>query len=166
MALSHHATLRLTLLLILPMRFPLFCVATACAAVAVLARDAAAAVTTAGAPLVTSYHVDDTRGPARAFHGIGGLSGGGATSVLLRDYPEPQRSQILDYLFKPNFGARAEPPATHRADFCRAFLLAIRLPHAPAVSHASISRTSLSLMHPTFYSSLLFPPPLSLSPPL
>jgi hypothetical protein len=28
-----------------------------------------------------------------------------SASVLLRDYPEPQRSQILDYLFKPNFGA-------------------------------------------------------------
>jgi len=26
-------------------------------------------------------------------------SGGGATSVLLKDYPEPQRSQILDFLF-------------------------------------------------------------------
>ncbi|EGD72245.1 galactocerebrosidase [Salpingoeca rosetta] len=36
---------------------------------------------------------------------IGGLSGGGATSRLLIDYKEPQRSQILDYLFKPNFGA-------------------------------------------------------------
>ena len=32
-------------------------------------------------------------------------SGGGATSVFLPYYPEPQRSQILDYLFKPNFGA-------------------------------------------------------------
>jgi hypothetical protein len=35
----------------------------------------------------------------------GGLSGGGATSVLLPFYPEPYRSQILDFLFKPNFGA-------------------------------------------------------------
>ena len=35
----------------------------------------------------------------------GGLSGGGATSVLLPYYPEPERSIILDYLFKPNFGA-------------------------------------------------------------
>ena len=35
----------------------------------------------------------------------GGLSGGGATSRLLIDYVEPQRSDILDYLFKPNFGA-------------------------------------------------------------
>ena len=41
----------------------------------------------------------------RTFDGIGAVSGGGATSVLLKDYVEPQRSQILDYLFKPNFGA-------------------------------------------------------------
>ncbi|CAK9054683.1 unnamed protein product [Durusdinium trenchii] len=39
------------------------------------------------------------------FDGIGGLSGGGATSVLLPNYAEPAKSQILDYLFKPNFGA-------------------------------------------------------------
>ena len=59
----------------------------------------------AAQPEATSYYVDDSAGPGRTFHGIGGLSGGGATSVLLRDYPEPQRSQILDFLFKPNFGA-------------------------------------------------------------
>ena len=39
------------------------------------------------------------------FHGVGGLSGGGATTRLLIDYPVQQREQILDYLFKPNFGA-------------------------------------------------------------
>ena len=44
-------------------------------------------------------------GTGRTYEGIGAVSGGGATSVLLRDYVEPQRSQILDYLFKPNFGA-------------------------------------------------------------
>ena len=38
------------------------------------------------------------------FEGIGGVSAG-ASSRLLIDYPEPQRSQILDYLFKPNYGA-------------------------------------------------------------
>ncbi len=38
------------------------------------------------------------------YDGHGGLSAG-ASSRLLIDYPEPQRSQILDYLFKPNFGA-------------------------------------------------------------
>lgn len=42
---------------------------------------------------------------AQTFDGIGALSGGGATSVLLPYYPEESRSQILDYLFKPNFGA-------------------------------------------------------------
>jgi len=42
---------------------------------------------------------------ADKFWGIGGLSGGGATSRLLVDYKEPQRSQLLDILFKPKFGA-------------------------------------------------------------
>lgn len=41
----------------------------------------------------------------KVFDGIGGLSGGGATTRLLVDYKEPQRSQVLDYLFKPSFGA-------------------------------------------------------------
>lgn len=40
----------------------------------------------------------------REFEGIGALSAG-ASSRLLIDYPEPQRSEILDFLFKPNFGA-------------------------------------------------------------
>ena len=39
------------------------------------------------------------------FDGIGVVDGGGATSILLKDYPEPQRSQILDLMFKPRFGA-------------------------------------------------------------
>jgi len=47
----------------------------------------------------------DTDKFGQTFWGIGGLSGGGGTSRLLYDYKEPQRSQILDYLFKPNYGA-------------------------------------------------------------
>jgi len=49
----------------------------------------------------------DLKGDAggKRFDGIGAVSGGGATSVLLKDYPEPQRSQVLDLLFKPKFGA-------------------------------------------------------------
>ncbi len=43
-------------------------------------------------------------GTGRIFDGIGALSAG-ASSRLLIDYPEPQRTQILDYLFKPNYGA-------------------------------------------------------------
>ena len=42
--------------------------------------------------------------PGRIFEGIGALSAG-AGSRLLIDYPEPQRGQLLDFLFKPNFGA-------------------------------------------------------------
>ena len=38
------------------------------------------------------------------FEGIGSLSAG-ASSRLLIDYPEPQRSEVLDFLFKPGFGA-------------------------------------------------------------
>lgn len=41
----------------------------------------------------------------KRFDGIGAVNGGVATSVLLKDYPEPQRSQILDLVYKPQFGA-------------------------------------------------------------
>src|SRR2546421_184738 len=41
----------------------------------------------------------------RTFDGVGAISGGGGNSRLLVDYPEPQRSQLLDYLFKPGYGA-------------------------------------------------------------
>jgi O-glycosyl hydrolase len=46
----------------------------------------------------------DGASPGRVFDGIGGVSAG-ASSRLLIDYPEPQRSEILDYLFKPGYGA-------------------------------------------------------------
>lgn len=47
--------------------------------------------------------VIDGTAPGATFAGIGAVSAG--SSRLLIDYPEPQRSQILDYLFKPNYGA-------------------------------------------------------------
>ncbi|HUE36681.1 MAG TPA: hypothetical protein VMO20_04770 [Candidatus Acidoferrum sp.] len=46
----------------------------------------------------------DGHDTGKIFYGIGALSAG-ASSRLLIDYPEPQRSEILDFLFKPNFGA-------------------------------------------------------------
>uniref|UniRef100_UPI00358E1542 galactocerebrosidase n=1 Tax=Myxine glutinosa TaxID=7769 RepID=UPI00358E1542 len=49
------------------------------------------------------YQVHDVH--AGRFDGIGGLSGGGATSRLLVNYPLKLRNHILDYLFLPNFGA-------------------------------------------------------------
>src|ERR1019366_6805704 len=51
-----------------------------------------------------THVVLDGQSGGRTFDGLGALSAG-ASSRLLVDYPEPQRSQILDYLFKPNFGA-------------------------------------------------------------
>jgi galactosylceramidase len=44
-------------------------------------------------------------GTGRLFDGVGAVSGGGATSPMVKDYAEPYRTQILDYLFKPKFGA-------------------------------------------------------------
>jgi Glycosyl hydrolase family 59 len=46
----------------------------------------------------------DGNSKGRAFDGLGAVSAG-ASSRLLIDYPEPQRSEILDYLFRPGYGA-------------------------------------------------------------
>ena len=61
----------------------------------------AAAIQVAAATTV----VVDGNAAGRVFDGVGAISGGGGNSRLLFDYPEPQRSQILDYLFKPGVGA-------------------------------------------------------------
>jgi len=65
--------------------------------------------------LASAWNAQQANGPqtivlrgdagGRTFDGIGVVDGGGATSVLLKDYPEPQRSQILDLMYKPKFGA-------------------------------------------------------------
>ena len=63
----------------------------------------ASALKAAGAH-VTGVTINGARaGPA--FQGVGAISGGGGNSRLLIDYPNPQRQQILDYLFKPGYGA-------------------------------------------------------------
>ena len=54
--------------------------------------------------MATKSVVVDGHSSGHIFDGIGAVSAG-ASSRLLIDYPEPQRSQILDYLFKPNYGA-------------------------------------------------------------
>lgn len=46
----------------------------------------------------------DGKDSGRIFEGIGAVSAGASTR-LLPDYPDKQRSEILDYLFKPKFGA-------------------------------------------------------------
>jgi Glycosyl hydrolase family 59 len=39
------------------------------------------------------------------YYGVGAISGGGGNSVYLKDYPEPERTDILNYLFSPDYGA-------------------------------------------------------------
>ena len=46
----------------------------------------------------------DGNSSGRVFEGLGALSAG-ASSRLLIDYPEQQRKEILDFLFKPRYGA-------------------------------------------------------------
>ena len=75
-------------------------------AIAVLSVLLPMAVTISG---IRSYAQDKTividgQSAGRIFDGLGALSAGASTRLLV-DYPEPQRSQILDYLFKPGYGA-------------------------------------------------------------
>src|SRR3982751_1958920 len=67
----------------------------------------AVASPTAHAATTTTVTVDGTK-PGLTFDGVGAISGGGGNSRLLIDYPEPQRSQLLDYLFRPGYGAAAQ----------------------------------------------------------
>merc|ERR1719428_2609593 len=51
-----------------------------------------------------TYTIDDAPGLGLRWEGVGAISGGGATTKLLMDYPEEPRAAVLDYLFKPNYG--------------------------------------------------------------
>lgn len=62
------------------------------------------APTGAHAATATTISVDGNS-QGRTFDGVGAISGGGGNTRLLVDYPETQRNQILDYLFKPGYGA-------------------------------------------------------------
>ena len=54
--------------------------------------------------LGANFIVVDAGRPGRVFEGIGAVSAG-ASSRLLNEYPERQRGEVLDYLFRPNYGA-------------------------------------------------------------
>merc|ERR1719428_569871 len=51
-----------------------------------------------------TYTIDDAPGLGLRWEGVGAISGGGATTKLLMDYPDQSRSDVLDFLFKPNYG--------------------------------------------------------------
>jgi glycosyl hydrolase family 59/ricin-type beta-trefoil lectin protein/glycosyl hydrolase family 59 (putative galactocerebrosidase) len=72
-----------------------------------LAVGGAIGVTATPAYAATSITINGSSG-GRTFDGVGAISGGGGNSRLLIDYPEPERGQILDYLFKPGYGAATQ----------------------------------------------------------
>jgi hypothetical protein len=78
-----------------------------CAALLLGGALVALDTTPAAAATSTSITVNGAQG-GRTFDGVGAISGGGGNSRLLIDYPEPARSQILDYLFKPGYGANVQ----------------------------------------------------------
>jgi hypothetical protein len=66
----------------------------------------ASAAGRASVPLLPTTKITvNGSGRGRPYDGIGAVLGGGGNARYLMDYPEPERSQILDYLFKPEFGA-------------------------------------------------------------
>jgi hypothetical protein len=69
----------------------------------VLARAGSASGNTP-ANVATVIKIDPTD-IGRTFYGVGAISGGGGNSRLLIDYPVKQRNQIIDYFFKPGYGA-------------------------------------------------------------
>jgi hypothetical protein len=75
--------------------FAAVCLALACA-VAAVPQAHAATTTTISA---------NGSSAGLTFGGVGAISGGGGNSRLLTDYPAAQQQQILDYLFKPDYGA-------------------------------------------------------------
>jgi hypothetical protein len=79
------------------------------AALAAIAVVAAASVVVGASPAQAATAITINGGSGgRPFDGVGAISGGGGNSRLLIDYPEPQRTQILDYLFKPGYGAATQ----------------------------------------------------------
>lgn len=81
--------------------------ALATLAVLVSAAGVVAVASPAAAAVTTSVGINGGI-VGRTFDGVGAISGGGGNSRLLVDYPEPQRGQILDYLFKPGYGAAVQ----------------------------------------------------------
>ena len=74
-------------------------------AVAVSLTGGVAAAQATDSPAPGSSITIDGTSPGRVFDGVGAISGGGATSRLLLDYPAQERNEVLDYLFKPGYGA-------------------------------------------------------------
>jgi Glycosyl hydrolase family 59 len=68
------------------------------------ADSSSAARATAAAIPTTTINVNGDGGD-KTYQGTGAILGGGGNARYLMDYPAPQRNQLLDYLFKPGYGA-------------------------------------------------------------
>ena len=74
-------------------------------AIAAVAGITLLPATPALADLPTTTVTVDGAAQGPTFYGVGAISGGGGNSVYLKDYPEPERTDILNYLFSPDYGA-------------------------------------------------------------
>ena len=73
--------------------------------IACLLVAGAAAITPQAKALTTTTISANGASAGLTFGGIGAISGGGGNTRLLTDYPAAQQQQILNYLFKPDYGA-------------------------------------------------------------
>ncbi len=91
----------------------------------------------------------DLNTASHVYDGHGALSAG-ASSRLLYDYPKQQRSDILDLLFKPNFGANIHHikvrsrVRTHRQGCCS---LARSRRHLSVIASVARLMTARSCFH-------------------
>jgi hypothetical protein len=75
------------------------------AAVLLFSASMAAAAPARGSTVPTTYITVNGNGGSRVYDGVGAILGGGGNARYLGDYSAARRSQILDYLFKPGYGA-------------------------------------------------------------
>ena len=87
------------------MKSVLAAVALAVALAASASPAAALAQPSGTGPLPVTTVTVTGAGGDRLYQGVGAVLGGGGNARYLMDYPEPERGQILDYLFKPGYGA-------------------------------------------------------------
>ena len=64
-----------------------------------------ATLAAAGAAVEIAPYAVQPAAASQRFDGIGAISGGGGETVLLPAYPAAEQAEILDFLFKPDFGA-------------------------------------------------------------
>ena len=75
------------------------------AAAAFLLSMSLAQAAAPAAAVPTTFITVNGDGGGRVYDGVGAILGGGGNARYLEDYPAAQRASILDYLFKPGYGA-------------------------------------------------------------